>query len=300
MARPIHYSDVLLIQDIVQINVPPENRQYERFMAMHGEHVTVTGLGHVIIGRFSSDPRKPGVYSTTNWVTVTFSNGHTQSVNAGWLILVNSKEFKRRVEEFSRSEKAKDWFHNTTYLRPLPDLPFWEGDIVQVSSEVAFQFNPRLAPEDEQPLFGVLKINYHLMNQVVVDGGPYPIYEVSDSPDGGASIALAGDELELICRGNVWNYYHGLTMHFDTVEDEANFYQRLGHTEQVRNALTGNFAWSRISGINAIRDGAVHGFSAESGFTGTDRGGVSLIRYRDEEVGKRIAAATLATLPVRG
>jgi len=103
---------------------------------------------------------------------------------------------------------------------------------------------------------------------------------------------LRDDELQLIARGNVWRYHHHKPLIFTGIEEEANFYKRIGRTQQIRNKETHIYRFTIEEALLALQNGEADSISVESMF-GLIEPMVCVWKFLDEEVGKRVRAKTL-------
>lgn len=221
---------------------------------------------------------EPGVYRYVSGVQVTFDEGTT--VNAcGNVFLVDGEEMQQRIEAaraadstiISRMERTGD----------LPETRFWEGDLVRVVRD-DWPYARRMK---------VVRIDYGRIHARRNDGSSWPFYALSCQT--GVEHDAEDSWLELARRGRVWRYYHGQPVAFRSLQDEAAFFASLGHVTEIRNPDTKVYAWSRQEFLAGLYEGLVHGFTPGSGFYGERVLSISAIRYRDEELGARVAAELL-------
>ena len=150
-----------------------------------------------------------------------------------------------------------------------------------------------MLPERNPDVFTIIDIDFHYLTEKTQIGTKWPIYKISDKLGAGWNTSASEDDVVLIERGPVWKFYNNQPITFENIEKEANFFEMLGHTEEVRNPASGLFSWNKEEVLNAIRGGLVHGFSISSGFFGRSGPSISAMRFRNEELGKRVAQATL-------
>lgn len=62
-------------------------------------------------------------------------------------------------------------------------------------------------------------------------------------------------ELELIERGNFHAHLNGGELKFDTIQEEVSFYTMLGHGEQLRSPVSGDYSWTLEEALISIRNG---------------------------------------------
>lgn len=257
----------LEIGDKATVNVPQENREWGYNPAPDGTEVEVVGFNEISYGRIHNFGHKPGIYHNRCWPKVRFPDGRIDSISD-----CHIKSQVQRPHIPWGKDKEKD------FLRELPELPFWEMDLVYWSH------SPSL-------IFTIESIDYDRMGNTRNDGSPFPIYHVR-WPNGGTSFA-AESELELVKRGNVWKYYHDETLEFVAgLMEEAQLHHLLGLTEEVKNPWSGDYRWDRDSILRAIREEIADGMMGGNNlFSWTPS--VYAIRFKNQGLGKRVAKATL-------
>lgn len=269
-------GEVLSIGDQCSIKIPKENREWGYNPCPDGTIVTVTSFIDSYYGRTGNFGREPGVYQNGCWVNV--SNGQKEwCENTGRLTLVDEEEYKHRVADWRVSpEKYR------VKLRDLPATAFWEGDFITCSAIKVFNWGKLY----------IQGIDYQNIGNFCADGvTPMPIYMVSGIGVGGYT-HVGENECSLIERGNVWKYYHNEVINFASLAEEASFFDLLGHTYEVRNPANKLYSWTKDEVLEAIRQGIAHGFSVSNGLFGSGPRPTA-IRFKNEELGKRVAEATL-------
>lgn len=274
--------DVLLIGDPVVFEVDRETRYWTDTYASVPDGTTgvVCGFYDAVIyqGRTEVYSREPGAYYMKGAESVWLSDGRVIPGN-GHVKLVDKNEESRRYAAVRDENGAL----RTQYTRlgDLPSTSFWEEDKVLV------QFPGDSIAEEAT----ISRIDYGSMHKQRNDGSPWPFYSVQMSRGGNTSAEESW--IELRERGPVYKYYHHEPLSFDDIEQEARFFMLLGHTEEVRNPANDLYSWTKDEVVGAIKDGSAHGFSVWSGLFG-NRPSVGAIRYNDEDLGRRVAQATLA------
>jgi hypothetical protein len=246
---------MLKIGDKVTVAVLKENREWGYNPAPDGTTGEVIGFSEIDYGR-TNGGREPGIYANKYWPKVRLETGEENFIN-----MMHLSYDKNRLWE----EPEK--------LRDLPEFPFWEGDIVRV---------PSRSDEDLK----IVRINYL--------GGWDSTYRVG-IPDGW-DFGCADHQIELVERGNVWKYYHNEPVTFTDLKEEASFFLSLGKAKEVRNPKTVMYAWTKDEAIQAIRDGVADAMVAGQviGFPAFDEPRLSLYKFDDAELGRRLAAKLLA------
>lgn len=281
-------DELMEIGDEVVITIEQESREWGYHPCPDGAKATILSFSEIHYGRLGNLGFKPGVYVNRVWVKLRMGDGTKHTEWSGRLELANKIEYDQRLAAFRRKQHEQpDNWRRKEFLRELPETPLWEGDRVRVPrcAGVASQCNP-------PGVFTIIGIDYHHLTEKTMAGTKWPAYNISDKLGAGWHTAASENDMQLVERGLVWKFYHDEPISFSTVQEEANFFDAIGYTDEVRNPANGLFKWTKDEVLDAIRQGIVHGFTVSSGFFG---GGpsISAKRYRDEEVGKRVAQATL-------
>jgi len=288
-------GEVLRVGDEVSITVPQENRDWGYNPCPDATRAVVLGFSEIHYGRINNFGFEPGVYPNNSWVKLRLEDGRESIEFASRLELTDKGEYERRVAELRELNQVDpdSWHKRKEFIRDLPETPFWEGDVVLVHKLVPIAVvSKEMLPESGPEVFVVVGIDYAYLDEKTTVGTKYPAYRISDQLNAGWYTSASEDEMELVERGLIWKYHHGEPLQFADIKEEASFFQMLGLTEEVRNPANGLFKWTKDEVLAAIQEGIVHGFSMSSGFFGT-KPIISARRFRDEELGKRVAQATL-------
>ncbi len=284
-------SDLARIGDKVTVHIPAENREWGYNPCPDGTKATILSFAEIHYGRLQTFGNKPGVYENTSWANILLETGKTHCEMTGRLRLINEKEEKRRLASLRRAHKKNPdlWPPSSKFIRDLPETKFWEGDIVKIPE---MTHHLKGWSDEGTENFQVVSIDYNYIDQKTDYGLPYPFYVVSSSIGAGWSMSARESQMILVERGPVWKHYHNEPIEFKDISEEASFFSRLGHTDEVRNPDTQTYSWTKDEVLSAIRNDIAHGMSISGGLFG---GGASVraIRFRDEDLGKRIAKATL-------
>lgn len=220
---------------------------------------------------------QPGVYHCKGAPSVWLRDGRI--VPGDWSI-----EMVDKVEEKRRDATMRDnhdiFQTKRVRLGDLPATKFWEHDKVRVRY-------PRDGREDEMIICG---IDYYAMHKTRNDGSPWPYYKV-EHLDGWRTSAEES-WITFVDHGNVWKYYNNQPLSFTGIKEEAEFFNLVGQTEELRNPTNGYYRWTKDEVLAAIKNGTAHGFSVSSGFFGSGPH-ICAKRFKDEALGKRVAKATL-------
>jgi hypothetical protein len=274
-------SELLRIGDEVIFKVDPETRHWTDIYkdVPDGTKGIVCGFYDAVI----CEPRvpvlvhQPGVYHRKGAVSVWLANGRV--VPGGYSIEMTDKDEEKRRDAAMRDEhgvfRAKQ-----VRLGELPATKFWERDKVRV----------RFPHDDNEHEMTIDRIDYNHMHQRRDDGSPWPLYDVRFME--GGSTSAEESWIELVERGNVWKYHNNQPLTFADLEEEAGFFQMVGQTEEMRNPENGLYSWTKDEVLAAIKAGTVHGFSVSGSLLGSGPH-INARRFRNEELGKRVAKATL-------
>lgn len=256
-------SEIAIIGDIAVLNVDKENREWGYNPAPDGTEVELVGYAESFYSRRQSFCKKPGVYECHTWPKVELPSGDVISINAHNLKFLNDKRIAWDAGKF---------------LRDLPETTFWEYDEVRYIGK-------RERYGDDRFIFS---IHYNNIGQFCNDGvTPLPLYDVSPTIRGGSYSSYRESELELVARGDIWKYYHGEKLEFPSLKAEAEFFQMLGHTDEVRNPRSSLYCWNWDEAQESAREGLIDCLSVSNGLFG---GGVhmSAIRFHDRVLGEKI------------
>lgn len=292
-------GELFKVGDRVTIVICKENRDWGYNPCEDGTEATVTGFSTITYGRINNFGYGPGVYVNHAWITVKTDDGKEWSEWSGRLTMVDEEEYKRRVAVW-REKGGMGCKEYKTKLRDIPETEFYEGDKVACAEiQNRWEYMEGGSPK----YLRIANIHFEYMKedgtmQKCNDGvTDMPLYDVSPEDSTGCYTSTRPDDLTLIERGNVWKWFHDEPLSFKDLSEEASFYRAIGRTEEVRNPASNNYAWTKDEILDAIRDGRVHGFSVSGPLFGFAQGPEDLhhhaIRFLDEEVGKRVAAATL-------
>jgi hypothetical protein len=196
-------------------------------------------------------------------------------------VLLSTLRGPRSGYDFENRNRIKDIF---VRIGDLPETPFWEGDTVAYLRTVH-----DCGPSDEWLVYGIDHAD---------ESGPiFHAWPIRDGkPCNDAATAEPATELKLIERGNLWKMGHGEPLEFADIEEEAKFYHSLGMSQKVyRNSRvsgeeTGWYEYDFADAVSLIRSGRGQEMKVKNSKHMT----FVVIKYDDEEFGKRMRAHTLA------
>lgn len=292
----------ILPGDTCTFNVDAECRSWGNSLPANGTKAKIVGYDEIAYGYTNNCGLEPGIYENRSWLKV---KGLDVTVSSCFLDL--DKDARD-----ARIKECQDWhaanknesFRNSPYegkrLRDLPETPFWPGDIVR-------EVNP--SDTFQGKTLCIWRIDYHYMTQKTNSGKSFPAYEVTPLEtnlwsSGGWYSSRAAEDLVLVSRGDVWKEYHGEKVSFASLTDEANFAVLLGRHWDIRNPSSHLFSWTLEEALDAIHSGLADSLEVKRGSVlySRNRTTNTVWKYRDEELGNRIANATLQGFgrPVRG
>lgn len=252
--KPFHtfvLDSYIRIGDRVAVLIDRETRgwagkQYEHIP--DGTEGTVIGFNRNVkyVNRNRVYDDKPGKYKSNGLAIVKWDNGGNDRMSAHHIGPVN-----QLVHDFRRFEvDYKKAFDMNEYICPLPELPYWEGDIVKTKESML-----RAHGGDNRDLI-ITSIDYYHLDQFCNDGvTPMPIYDVklagmTDSP----MTRIRESDIEaLIDRGNYWKLEHEEPLVFKDINEKLDFYNSIGQTQQVRNPRNNAYAWQIDEVAEAIK-----------------------------------------------
>ncbi|MFA5188892.1 MAG: hypothetical protein WC460_06020 [Patescibacteria group bacterium] len=288
------YDQLMRVGDEVIVTIPKANRQWGYNPFPDGTRATIIGFSEIHYGRLGNFGLKSGVYVNRHWVQLKLKNGTEHTEFSQRLSLVDKAEYERRLKEFiAKKAETNNDERDEEFIRDLPETPFWEGDFVRVHgrSRVTSVYS-EMPPEKDPDVFLIIGIDFHYLNEKTASGTKFPAYKISDKFSSGWNTAASEDEMELVERGPVWKFYHNEPISFSDIKEEATFHDRIGQTESIRNPKNGLYSWTKEEALEAVKSGLAHGFSMSGGIFGNGPH-ISVQRFRDENVGMRIAQATL-------
>lgn len=281
--------------DDVVITIPKENREWGYNPCADGTIGKILGFSEISYGRIGNFGNKPGVYVNRCWVKLRLQNGNEHTEYSGRLELVDKVEYARRLAELHQFQAANPGEPpKSEFLRDLPESQFWEGDLVRVHNRLGIPISlVGSSPDSDPNIFMVVSVDYdRISEEAKMIGRSYQAYDISPKAGAGWRISVSKEELTLVERGRVWKHYNNEPISFSDIKEEASFFDSLGHTDEVRNPVNSLYCWTKEQVLDAIREGTVHGFSVASGFFGAAPS-IRAIRFRNEDLGRRVAKATL-------
>jgi len=287
-------GELVKVGDEVAITIPEENRKWGYSPCLDGTKATVLGFSEIYYGRLGNFGFRPGAYVNRSWIKLRLEDGREHMEFSSRLEFVDKAEYECRLAAFRGHQKENpDNWRNREFLRELPETPFWEGDFVRVHGRSAVSVvYSEMPPERDPGFFQIIGIDYYNLDKMTQIGTRYPAYRISSKLSAGWETSASVDNMVLVERGPVWKFYHNEPITFDDIEEEAQFFEMLGHTEEVRNPANGLYSWTKEEVLDAIQKGLVHGFGMSSGFFGS-KPSISAKRFRNEDLGRRVAQATL-------
>lgn len=281
-------SRYLRIGDRVVMTMDKEARRWGRSGVADGTHGTVIGFHgyehHVPrVGGFG---RKPGLYRINGSGVVAWDSGEYTTPNASdlrWLT-----DHKKLVKLRAADKAWIDAFETDQFLGPLPELPFWEHDLVSDKTG-----RVRMGDRTDG-LLRICRINYDRLDAKRDDGSPMPIYDVEAPEEGHSGYTCLGDDrLELVARGNVWKWFNApASIVWTNLKEEAAFHRWLGACDEIRNPRTSLYAWNLADIRAGLVDGLIDAPAVHHGFFGAGPS-THCYKFHDRNLGERVRAEAI-------
>lgn len=240
----------LRIGDRVEMAVQDSDEGWSKRAVVNGIQGTCIGFNryttyHARIG----SRNEPGEYRCNGSAIIRWDNGKFDNPSMHDIVFVDESlraDGKRNRPDF---EAYRDAFQIEEFIAPLPDLPFWEWDVVQAVGEDLF------GPDTE---LRVTRINYSYLGETRVDGSPMPLFEVETLAGNSGYIAVNPDRIKLVRRGAIWKHFNEpQSLTFDTLEDEIKFNLAMSFYAEVRNPKTGNYHWPKEDVLEGAKVGVI-------------------------------------------
>ncbi len=273
--------------------------------------------------------RAAGIYLDQEWPFVRFGTAIIRHIRADSLELLDADEYNRRLERSRLVYHYPGQMHGA-FVSDLPDTEFWEGDIVRVK-EYNSPPKRKEVKNDSIPGISNAYMVCHLDYRDIAEGTAGITESLDNPPKLGIGDRFTRHwegrfyhfQLELVERGNFWRRAHGEPLVFKDLAEESFFAWLSGETEAVpvppKPLIT---SWSdqyheellsRLSpevraeekakwfdldlALTWVKNGAAHGIQSHQIFEDLydSRPYVyhSVLRFKNEELGQRVAKATL-------
>lgn len=270
-------GDSLRIGDTVKAKICQENREWGFNPCPDGTSLKILAFAEIPNTRICNFGKRPGIYENKCWIKVKFPSGETDFISTCHVIDGPKRDYK-------------DW-QDGKFLRELPETEFYEDD------EVTSDWIKENFPSGSAFIH---HIEYDNIGKKRNDGKPMPLYgykwKIDENGGYMSSSCEVERDLKLVARGNVWRYFHNEQIKFESLEQEANFFRRLGHTEDVQNPRTKLYSYTLEEALEDIKSGIGDAISCDAGLFGSGRM-TSISKFRDRELGRRVAALTLKGFP---
>lgn len=283
--------------DKVRVYIDDESRAYghpQLAFEFDGKIGEVVGFAQNESIHDRSYSGKTGVYSKRGLPLVRFEDGTGDFFGAANLSFVDEdlKTSRQDARTARGGHETDEQYSNTTWLRPLPETPFWEGDIVQVVSERwGGNFGAACKGCPTSAILKVDRIDYYS----ALKDPEKLYYNVSGkyaSGHGTGQVSVKAPELILVERGNMWKYHHGEPLMFIDLQDEIRLHMNTHRVHEVKNPKYDLYRWSLKEAVTAVREGTVDGFCVSNGFFGSGPS-IRVQRFEDRDLGERVRAKTI-------
>lgn len=281
---------LLRVGDEVTITIPKEKRSWDYNPCPDGTRGRILRFSETYYGRLRNTGLEPGIYVNRAYVQLRLEDGRWHWENASHFTSVDTAAYDERLAAHLAQVASTGQLPAPKFLRPLPETPVWEGDFVRIKGVSLAEYGYKPQHPYGPDVWQVKTIHYWALEDKTG-----PNYDVSGGLWEGMQMSVNAGQMTLVERGPVWKQFHGGALTFDSLAEEARFFAALGHTTEVAKP-DGLYDWTLDEAIRAIEQGRAHGLSVRGEFLVADGGTISVQRFRDEELGARVAKATLSGL----
>jgi hypothetical protein len=257
-----------------------------------GAHGTVIGFHRyeTHVPRIGGFGKKPGVYMCNGGGVVAWDTGHHTRPGADDLVWLADHD-KLSVER-SRDKAWNDAFEINQLVGDLPNLPYWEHDIVRDKTG-------RVTFDCHKGLLKIARIHYSYLWEKRTDGSAMPLYSVEALFGNSGYTWTDNENLELVERGNVWKWFNARdTIVWADLREEADFHRLLGAIDEVRNPRSGISGWNVGEILPALQAGLIDVPSVSPGLFGAGAS-THCYKFHDRDLGERVRAQTLKGFTTR-
>lgn len=265
-------GEYLEIGDKVSIKIEQDNRDWGYNPFPDGTKAEVLGFTEISYGRISNYGQGPGVFENRCWIKLRLEDGRDHTEWTGRLTPVGEtvEAYEARVAADPQRLKYKE----RRKIRDLPETLFWEYDYVQTDRS------------DYYSKGYVGNINYDWTDAFC--------YNVSPDKRFGSYMMFKDNQLTLIERGDIWNFYNGKPLKTTDVKELASLFHAMGFTEQVRNHRNNIYRHDSYADlVEDIKAGRGDIIMGSAGLFGSG-GSCHLYKFKPvpgyEDIGRRIAA----------
>lgn len=130
----------------------------------------------------------------------------------------------------------------------LPDLPYYEGDVVFIKD--------RSLPFHGQEAI-ITKIDYStIVKHKRAESNDVPIYTVKSTMITGKEYVVAASSFDLVRHGNYYWFERDATrLSFTTIRDELEFYLSVNMLEKLADEHSGQMVWGRQRALAMVKEG---------------------------------------------
>ena len=277
------------IGDRVVMAVPSTDEGWAHHKVPNGTEGTVIGFKRVttFVGRVGVYKDPPGKYEMNGNAVVRWDNGVFDTPSMHDLVLLTRR--------FRNSNASIEAFDTKELIGPLPDLPFWEHDIVRVKEGARC-----IAAWSNEPELIVTSIDYHRIGEFCDDGTtPMPLYSIEPRSRNRGSVVYREHDLELVKRGNVWWWAHDKTqLSFANLKEECAFHKTIGMATEVKNPYTEIFYWDENHIRLAAADKVIDAVNVSPGMFGSGPRATAY-KFTDPDLSARANAELVKGFPIK-
>jgi hypothetical protein len=255
----------------------------------------IIGFAIESVCRFNSVNKVPsGIYVDQEWPLVRFGTHLIRHVRANYLELLIAGEDEQRLEANRRDTPDRIDLRGA-YICDLPETTIWEGDIVRPRWKRVERLRPDTVP-GLPGTYVVSWMSFDAFPSTAKESLDNPaLYSLSDRLFLGSETGWTASSLELVEHGNLWRRAHGEPLTFHDLWEETAFFCQLGEMESVSHPESHSMR-DLDAARQAVKDGLGHGIRYNNDFEGWGSTEYhTVIRFRDADLGRRVAAATLSS-----
>jgi hypothetical protein len=270
--------------------VPNSDEGWSKRKVVNGTEGTIVGIKRYqqTQSRVGLYKTAPGLYEYNGSPIVRWDDGQFDTPSLLDIILIGDLLNKDRHERDNQAA-YRDAFETPEFIADLPDLPFYEWDIIEPIDKSSYRDG--WSPSNK---FRVINIDYDRLGEFCNDGVT-PLSCLSIEPvEGrrGSSYARI-DEFKLSSRGNIYWWYHDKSkLKFEDIKEECGLHKTLGLMTGVKCDLTGHYGWPLEAVLPGLTNGSIDVIVSHNGMF---RSGSSMHGYKfnDRELGERVRAVSI-------
>lgn len=156
---------LLKVGDRVLVYIKTHDRQSGYDPCPDGTVAEIVGFSEIFLGRNNKFGYPPGVYLNRSYARIRLPGHQVITESASSLRFYMESVYKARLAEFRTLQEKHQEYWKFPFLRPLPETPFIEDQLVSWGGRP----------------FRVEMIDYALLGDTTKLGGKYPAYQLIDA-----------------------------------------------------------------------------------------------------------------------